>query len=279
MLKILRPGLFTTLQDQGRFGLLNKGVPVAGFMDSVSAHTVNRLLENPGDAAVLEITMTGPSVTFEEPSYICFGGARMKVGLNKKEVEGFTVHKVKAGDILSFDKLERGCRSYLGIKNGFKNPKVLGSRSLYAPVTPKSHLEQGDTIPYDPTLNFSPKISGLKIGSFLSESLLEVSRGPEFELLETSQQESLFSRDFTVSNRNDRMAYQLQEKAEAHKLSILTSATLPGTVQLTPSGRIIVLMKDGQTTGGYPRVLQLSDKAISILAQKKFGDTVRFSIG
>ena len=74
------------------------------------------------------------------------------------------------------------------------------------------------------------------------------------------------------------MAYQLDEKIDGHTISMLTSATLPGTVQLTPSGKLIILMKDGQTTGGYPRILQLTDTAISILAQKRTGDTISFKL-
>jgi allophanate hydrolase subunit 2 len=74
------------------------------------------------------------------------------------------------------------------------------------------------------------------------------------------------------------MAYQLEETINGHSYEMLTSATLPGTIQITPSGKLIVLMKDGQTTGGYPRILQLSDKAISILAQKKYGDAISFKL-
>ena len=74
------------------------------------------------------------------------------------------------------------------------------------------------------------------------------------------------------------MAYQLEQTLDTHTHSMLTSATLPGTVQITPAGKIIILMRDGQTTGGYPRILQLSDDAINVLAQKTFGDTISFQI-
>ena len=74
------------------------------------------------------------------------------------------------------------------------------------------------------------------------------------------------------------MAYQLEETLDTHAQSMLTSATLPGTVQITPAGKLIILMRDGQTTGGYPRILQLSDDAINVLAQKTFGDTISFQI-
>ncbi|MGB7395506.1 MAG: allophanate hydrolase subunit 2 family protein, partial [Pricia sp.] len=103
-------------------------------------------------------------------------------------------------------------------------------------------------------------------------------RGPEYEMLSDPQLERLFYKEFHISNENNRMAYQLEESVPGHTVSMLTSATLPGTIQLTPAGKLIVLMKDGQTTGGYPRILQLSDRAISILAQKKFGDVVSFKL-
>ncbi|MGB3151327.1 MAG: allophanate hydrolase subunit 2 family protein, partial [Maribacter sp.] len=100
----------------------------------------------------------------------------------------------------------------------------------------------------------------------------------EYDLLNDKQLEAVFSKDFTVAKENNRMAYQLEEHIPGHAISMLTSATLPGTVQLTPSGKLIVLMKDGQTTGGYPRILQLSDMAISVLAQKREGNKVSFKL-
>ena len=93
-----------------------------------------------------------------------------------------------------------------------------------------------------------------------------------------SSLEQLFSQEFTVAKENNRMGYQISELLDACKYAMLTSATVPGTVQITPSGKLIILMKDGQTTGGYPRLLQLNTESISILAQKKFGDTIRFKL-
>ena len=77
MLKVLKSGLFTTIQDNGRYGYLNKGVPVAGYMDTFAATKVNKLLENSIDAALIEITMTGPKVQFEAATFICLGGAEI----------------------------------------------------------------------------------------------------------------------------------------------------------------------------------------------------------
>lgn len=278
MLKVLKSGLFTTVQDAGRYGYLNKGVPVAGYMDSFSAQKVNMLLENDDNAAVIEITMTGPTLEFGEASYICMGGALISATLNNEPVQAFQVLKVKKGDILSYGKLKKGFRSYLAIKGGFRTPLVLGSRSFFSSITDRDHVADRAEIPYESLQQFTAKISEIKVDSFLDEKVLEVSKGPEYGMLDDKQLEALFYREFHISNENNRMAYQLEEQITGHEVSMLTSATLPGTVQFTPSGKLIILMKDGQTTGGYPRILQLSDKAISILAQKKFHDVVSFRL-
>ncbi len=278
MLRVLKAGFFSTIQDNGRFGLLNKGVPVAGVMDSFSATRLNKLLENETNAAVMEITMTGPTIEFLKPTFFCAGGADILMTLNNNPIQHFKVYQVQKGDILSYGKLVKGFRNYLAVKGGFQVPAILDSRSYFYPITEQSQLKDGVEIEIDVCENYSPKLTALQIGSFLAESKLEVSKGPEFQLLSDRQLERLFSKKFTIAKEYNRMAYQLEEMIEQHKYNMLTSATLPGTIQLTPSGKLIILMKDGQTTGGYPRILQLSDKAISILAQKKYKDEVSFKL-
>ncbi|MEJ1221755.1 biotin-dependent carboxyltransferase family protein [Sediminicola sp. 1XM1-17] len=278
MLNVIKSGFFTTVQDLGRFNYRNKGVPVSGVMDSFSYAILNMLLENDKKSAVLEITMTGPRLEFEADTYIVAGGAELPMSLNDQPIKNFKIHKVLAGDIVSFGKLEHGLRSYLAIKGGFKSPLVLGSRSYYKPLTSSSRIKDNDQIPYDECKDFEPKIQEIKAHSLLRESVLEVFEGPEYRLLTEKQTHGLFGNDFTIAKENNRMAYQLNEAIEGHAISMLTSATLPGTIQLTPSGKLIILMKDGQTTGGYPRILQLSEKAISILAQKRYGDDVSFTL-
>ena len=278
MLKVLKSGFYTTIQDEGRFGYRDKGVPVSGVMDVSVVRTANRLLENDDNAAVLEITMTGPTLQFEEDTFIVLAGAEMSATLNNTPISNYNVIQIKAGDILSYGRLLKGFRGYLAIKEGFKSTEVLGSRSQYFPITKRGSLKDNRELAYDALSTFAPKISELKAVSLLDEMVLEVSKGPEFDLLDDGQLESLFVKEFSVAKENNRMGYQFNEKIKGHDKSMLTSATLPGTVQLTPSGKLIVLMKDGQTTGGYPRIVQLSDKAICILAQKRSGDRISFKL-
>ncbi len=278
MLNIIKSGFFTTVQDSGRFGYRDKGVPVAGVMDSYTVSKLNTLLENDENSAVLEITMTGPTLEFEQDTYIVLGGAEMSVTLNDKAIDNYKVYKVNSGDILTYGKLLKGFRGYLGIKDGFKTAVVLGSRSFFRPITEQDSIKKISSLPYTKCKLFEPKISELKVDSVLDKSRLEVYKGPEYKLLTDKQLSRIFYKEFSVANENNRMAYQLNESIDGNAISMLTSATLPGTIQLTPAGKLIILMKDGQTTGGYPRILQLSDMAMSILAQKRSGDLVSFKL-
>tara|TARA_R110002074_G_C12557018_1_gene667240 strand:+ start:12578 stop:13417 length:840 start_codon:yes stop_codon:yes gene_type:complete len=278
MLKVLKAGFYTTVQDSGRFYFRNKGVPVSGVMDEMTVFKVNSLLENEVSAAVLEITMTGPTLMFEEETYMALGGAEMSATLNNLPIQNYKVYQIEVGDILSFGRLDKGFRSYLGVREGFTSKKILGSRSFYKPITKENRLRDNDFVPFLYNKLFQPKISEIKVDSFLDDDKLEVSKGPEFSLMTDKHLEEIFSKSFTVAHENNRMAYQIKESVSSHDMSMLTSATIPGTVQLTPAGKIIILMKDGQTTGGYPRILQLTDKAICILAQKRGGDLVNFKL-
>ncbi len=278
MVKVIKAGFYTSIQDLGRFGHRDKGVPVSGAMDESSFKKANLLLENDVNTAVMEITMTGPTLQFETPTFICISGADIAPMLNDQAVGNYKVIQINSGDTLRFGKLQHGFRSYLAVKGGFVLETTLGSRSQYYPVTEMKHIKDGDEIPYDETESFVPAISELKPEDRYLKHKLKVFKGPEFGLLSDEQLTTIFSKSFSISKKNDRMAYQLEELVAGHSHTMLTSGTMPGTVQLTPSGRLIVLMKDGQTTGGYPRILQLSKESVGLLAQKKSRDHITFEL-
>ncbi|XCF05227.1 biotin-dependent carboxyltransferase family protein [Tamlana crocina] len=278
MVKVLKPGLYSTVQDFGRTGYQEFGVPYSGTMDHYAAKIVNMLLGNDENAAVIEMTMTGASLQFECDTLISISGANMSPELNKKKIPINKAVAVKQGDVLSFGKLQSGFRSYLGILSGFKTEKILNSRSMYVPITHAQVLKKGEILPVE-NLPFghSRKHAQIKIDkSYLSSETLEVFKGPEFDRLTITQQKTLLKTKFSISKDNNRMAYQLEGRFENKLDPIITSAVMPGTVQLTPSGKLIILMRDCQTTGGYPRVLQLADNALNVMAQKFTGQTVSF---
>lgn len=276
MISVIKSGFFTTIQDTGRLGFRHLGVPVSGVMDRYAARLANSLLENQAADALLEITMTGPELQFHEPTFIALTGADMSPKLNGEDINSHEIHQVFPEDILTFGKLKQGLRTYLAVKGGFQTEAVLNSRSYYKPITPLNRIKENMELPYLPCEHYEPKISQIKPAVFSKRNQLEVYPGPEFSLLDDKQLESLFAKPFTLAKENNRMAYQLEEPISANAHTLVTSATLPGSVQLTPSGKLIILMMDGQTTGGYPRILQLSEKSIDLLAQKRFGDQVSF---
>lgn len=280
MIKILKSGLHTSLQDAGRFGYRHLGVPVSGFMDAFSAQLANSILANDINEAVLEMTMIGAEIQFLEPTQFVISGADMSPSLDGNLIDNNKVYSADNNTILKFGQLKLGLRAYLAVKGGFTSDIILGSQSFYKPLTSNAKIANGDTVSFKTysTKSISNRqFSKLKVLDFSSEEIL-IHKGPEFDMLNDKTKALLLSTRFQVSGLYNRMAYQLLPRIENGLQPIFTSAVLPGTVQLTPSGKLIVLMRDCQTTGGYPRVLQLTERAINLLSQKKERDYIFFRI-
>lgn len=281
---VIRPGNWSTVQDSGRKGWQHLGVPVSGTMDSYSARQANLLVGNAATDAVLEITLSGPALRFQAETLIALAGADLSAKLDDEDFPMYRPHRVEKGQVLSFGKRLSGARVYLAIAGGIQTEFLMGSRSWFQPISPCQRLQAGDRIPIG---TFSEKAKGAAKGQFAgivppemgrTPLLLDVYPGPEFEQFAAEDLAALQNQAFTISPANSRMGYQLAEPFLPHKLSIRTSAVLPGTVQLTPAGRLIVLMRDCQTTGGYPRLLQLKQESIDPLAQLTTGDILRFNL-
>ena len=278
MIKVLKEGLFTTIQDIGRFGYKNIGVPVSGSMDQTSAKLANLLLGNDESSAVLEMTLVGPTLEFMNDTYISITGADMNPSLNKQKVLQNKPLFVNKGDILYLSHSSNGMRSYLGIKGGFNSEKKLGSKSFYRGITKREKLIKNDKIKFA-KLTSSPMKMNKSINDFKinKKSKINVFKGPEFDLLDSNSKDIIFNTDFTIGI-NNRMGYNLVEPIENSISSIISSPVMPGTVQLTPSGRLIILCRDCQTSGGYPRVLQLDKSSMDSLSQKTIGETIKLNL-
>lgn len=276
MLKVQHPGFYTSIQDLGRFGFRHLGVPVSGASDQGAARRSNALLENDPNDAVLEITMNGPNLEFTEPAYIVLCGAPLEASLDGVALEMNQVYQVSAGAVFASGHVREGLRTYLAVKGGFQSDIKLGSRSQFYPITPGNTLKKGVEVPYTPNTDFAPKLLKIKSHHVSKNAKLAVTPGPEYELFDDDYINQLFDSSYQVSKNHNRMACQLEPSLPAHEVRIITSATLPGTVQITPSGRLIILLRDGQTTGGYPRILQLDAKSQDRIAQMQFGDVIGF---
>lgn len=280
MIEVLHPGLHTSVQDNGRFGYRNFGVPLSGYMDHISAEFGNALLNNKKEAAVLEITLLGPKLLFKTSTNIVITGAELSPKINNIPISNYKIYAVQSKDVVSFGKLIKGTRAYMAVLGGFNTPTVLNSKSFYSGITKNAVLRKNDIIPIQEVDKLKLNQKGFvnnKI-QFYETNQIEVFKGPEFELFSAVEMQKIIESTFTVSPQNNRMGYRLEEITVSHKKSIITSPVLPGTVQLTPSGQLIILMKDAQTTGGYPRIFQLTEKSIAILAQKRAGEAINFSI-
>ncbi|WP_405608084.1 biotin-dependent carboxyltransferase family protein [Polaribacter sp. Asnod1-A03] len=280
MIKVLKAGFYASIQDKGRVGYANVGVPVSGVMDSYAANLSNSILDNSLEAAVLEITFGGTQLEFLTDTFICISGGDFLPKINQKSILMNARIKVSKNDILSFGKINFGVRCYLAVKGGFKTDTRLESRSFYQNITEDHIIRKNEILPINKIENQlkSTNTSIKVLKSHFETKEIKCFKGPEYDLLEDHQKEQLASQLFTISNDNNRMGYRLNETIENNLPSILTSAVLPGTVQLTPSGKIIVLMKDCQVTGGYPRVLQLLEREIGMLSQKTTHNRLKFML-
>lgn len=280
MVKVISAGFYTSIQDFGRLGFTQYGVSKSGVMDEKAAHWGNYLLQNDSNCALMEITFGACTLEFLANTCICITGADFSVTINGELVSMYKPFAIKKNSILTFGKKKLGVRTYIAIKGGFKTPIILGSRSFFKGITQTISIKKGDLIPYESFNGLNVETnSRIKIDTnYQSDKTIFCTPGPEFYLISDTQKNMLTSTEFSISNFNNRMGYQLNEILANDFTSMLTSSVLQGTVQLTPSGKLIILMRDCQVTGGYPRILQIKDESLNTLAQKSTGDFFKFAL-
>ena len=276
MIAILHPGIYCSVQDQGRFGHTKIGVPQAGCADTYAAKMANALLKNHEKDALIEITFGQGEFKFTSDTYICLTGGDFSPKLNGKLIKMQSVFFIKKDSVLSFGKRVYGARVYLSVQGGIQTKTVYGSRSFFDGIT-QQKLGKGAMLPILPIQKYADNnFSRVRVSEkHFTTIYLPCLKGPEFFKLNQEQQRKLFT-PFSISDDNNRVGYRLKESLENNLSSILTSAVLPGTVQLTPSGKCIILLQDCQVTGGYPRILQLTEIAIARVSQKITGDKIQF---
>jgi len=277
MIEVVNPGIFTSIQDMGRTGYRHLGIPVGGFMDTETATLANKLLGNKEGAACVEFASPGPSVRFLKDTNFTITGIGLKAKLNKRAVSAARVIEAREGDLLEIGSFTGCFWGYLALGGGIGSEVVLGSRSQFRGITRHPRLFKGDRL--DTASETGAEAAKNKAKKRVrikgDQTIIKVYRGPEFSLIPEGQRH-LFSGSFKVGSNSNRMAYIIDPEINIAASEILTAPVQAGTVQLTPSGRMIVLMRDAQTTGGYARILQLPATSIDLLARLAVGKPFRF---
>lgn len=282
---VLKPGLFTTLQDMGRYGYLRYGVPISGAMDTFSLVTANLLVGNNPNDACLEITLTGPELQVLARTQIAITGGSISPKVNDQDVPMWQTLEVKEGDIISFGKMESGCRAYLAVRGGINTPIILGSRSTYVRGRfggiNGRELKAGDVIegfslpPIEHTYSLPKEL----IPKFTSPFTAHVIPGPQKSMFTKKGVNTFFSSQYRVTVESDRMGYRLEGPKIEHKEKgeIVSDALLPGAIQVPKDGQPIIVMRDAQTTGGYPKIAAVITPDVSLLGQARPNDVIIFS--
>lgn len=280
MIEVKNPGLYCSLQDFGRFGYRRFGVPLSGVMDRLAAGLANKLVGNEIEATVLEFTNPGPTLLFMKSALISITGAGFVATLNGDVISKNTILEVAPNSVLKMGKTNKGVWGYLAINGGFITEKILGSCSFYSGITPYFRLNKGAYLKAAPFISLTSEKSHeiIPLTEHTSEMNIEVYKGPEYYILDETMKDSLLKCEFTISHNSNRMAYLLEHSVQLSAKEIITAPVQPGTLQLTPSGKMVVLMRDSQTTGGYARIFQLTEAAINTLSQKRAGEKVQFRL-
>ena len=294
---ILKPGMMSSLQDLGRWGFQQVGVPIGGAMDKVSATLANTICGNDENEAVVEMTLHGASFMFNEAACCAIVGGGCKAFAGDEELPFNRLLWIPAFSIIKTTASAQGCRSYLAVSGGFNVKKILGSASTYTPSRfgglDGRNLATGDMLSFKreqvlqtaSTLKMLP--SGIGISHWHTADLVEATpnvaivhaiKGPEFDLFNSSSQENIFRSEFTISSQSNRMGYRLEGKKLTleRKTEMISTAVTTGIVQVTHEGDPIILMADAQTIGGYPRIARICAADIPLLAQTRPGVKIQF---
>ncbi|WP_340015392.1 biotin-dependent carboxyltransferase family protein [Paenibacillus sp. FSL K6-1318] len=305
-IEVIRPGLLSTIQDEGRTGYRRYGIHPGGVMDTFAARAANVLVGNSRHAAVLEMTMTGPELRFQESQLITLCGADLTATVDQLPVPLWRPVLVRAGSVLKFGQCRHGLRGYLAFAGGITVPEVMGSRStdlktalgglegralrvadLLSTGEPsdeaqvwmqrmEKHAEKSD----QGRRIIAPAwfLSERERPDYYGQPVIRVIESKDSSLFSEASLGKFYAEKYVISSQSDRMGYRLQgSRLELDQpLDRLSEAVTYGTVQVPPDGQPIILMADHQTIGGYPVIAQVARVDMPILAQAKPGTRIAF---
>jgi biotin-dependent carboxylase-like uncharacterized protein len=295
-IRVKSSGLLTTVQDTGRFGEYAIGMPPSGAMDVFSYEVGNYLVGNEDGTAGLEITYFGPELEFTEDAVVAVTGAEMPPKINGEEAPTWETLQVREGDVLSFDYLKNGARSYLAVAGGIDVPIFMHSRSTYTLIGLGGHegraLKEGDELSLGEARNgeaqIGKRVEDDHIPRYTKETELRVIIGlASYRLTEESMKEFL-NVEWTVTPDADRVGYRYRggelgfvereqpAGAGSDPANVVDFGYPIGSIQVPGGVEPIVLMNDAVTGGGYATIGTVISADRDRLAQSKTNDKTRF---
>lgn len=297
-LAVLKPGLLTTVQDQGRPGLQRYGIPVGGAVDAFAVRVANALVGNDDGAAVLEMALLGPELRAEGDGLVALGGSGLEMKVDGQPVPSDRPVAVGAGEVLAFNPARTGARAWLAVAGGIDVPVIQGSRSTYVrgrmggfegrPLIAGDVLATGAASEWAERLRRRLRAEGQRqaawsvrpetLGPTNHSAGVRLMRGPEWPLFTPQSQHTLFNTSYAVTKDADRMGTRLEGAALALQAprEEISSGMNVGIIQVPPSGQPIVLLVGRQSVGGYPRIAAVATVDLGRLAQFKSGDRTTF---
>ena len=290
-LKIIKAGVLDTIQDLGRYGFQYLGINPGGAMDRFAAQVVNMLTGNDSSEPVFELHFHASIFLFEQEAMIAVGGADFLATINGEEIPLWQPVIVAKNSILQFEKWKKGARCYLAIREKLDIPKWLGSYSTNLKAASGGFngraLQKNDEVGFKERNDYKCflrdkdfVILPWKADILWKETTIDriaIVPGNEWELLTKESRKKIFKNFFVIGSLADRMGYRLNGSLPAKQNCELVSSIVSfGTIQLLPTGELIILMADHQTAGGYPRIAYVASAHLPILAQKQPGEKIFF---
>ncbi len=282
--RILNPGLFTTVQDLGRWGFQQYGMPVSGAMDTYSLRLANLLVGNNMNDACLEATFLPPEFEIISDTIMAVAGGESELLINDNIADFYSSHYLKIGDIVKINPITKGCRLYIAFAGGIDVPVVMNSRSTYIRAKVGGFkgraLQTGDEVFTFPSkLKFKQRmVHPNLLLNYDVEQNIRVIAGSETNDFSQEGIQTFLNSTYTISNQSDRMGYRLEGPIIEHKQSadIISSGICNGAIQVPGDGHPIIMLADRQTVGGYTKIANVISADLPILGQLRPNDKVNF---
>lgn len=283
-IKLLSSGLCTTIQDIGRIGYQQYGIPVSGVMDEFAFTVANYLVNSDKNNAVLEMPYLGSKIEFDCDISIAITGGNLSPKVNNLDIPMWKSINIKKGDILSFGAAKIDARTYLALAGEIDVPLVNGSKSTLLKSKlggfEGRQLKLGDIIPIkNPHILSKRRVLETKyIPTYSNFEEIRVVLGPQDSYFTEKGISTFLSSEYEITKDFDRMGMRLTGETIEHKdkADIISDAAVFGSIQVPGNGQPIILLADRQTTGGYTKIATVIKADLPKLAQMSPNFKIKF---